>query len=126
MKKLMFLSAMAAAAVLFTGCVSVNTVEKTNLNGERLSLAEAPVAHINVQNWGIYLLHIPLLTGSTEAPGSIAVFKDTVNAQSVLPVLTAESKKLGAKKTLDIASQYSESGLLIVSRQINMSGNAVK
>ena len=126
MKKLMFLSAMAAAAVFFTGCVSVNTVEKNKLNRENLSLAEMPVAHINVQNWGIYLLQIPLLTGSTTSPGTIAVLRDTVNAQSVLPVLTAESKRLGARKTLDIASQYSESGFLIVSKQINMSGNAVK
>lgn len=43
-----------------------------------------------------------------------------------MPVLTAKSKALGASKTLNLASQYSESGLIFYTRSINISGNAVK
>ena len=43
-----------------------------------------------------------------------------------MPLLTQESKKLGATKVLNLASQYQESGLIFYTRQINISGNAVK
>ena len=53
-------------------------------------------------------------------------FTYTVNVPSLMPVLTAKSKALGASKTLNLASQYSESGLIFYTRSINISGNAVK
>ncbi len=117
---------LAAAAVLFAGCVSVETVKGADLNKQSISMSGRPVAHVNVQNWGIYLFTIPLLSGDTNSVGSIAVLKDTVNAQSVVPVVAAESKKLGGSKVLDVASQYSEYGFIFVSRSINVSGNVVR
>ncbi len=126
MKKIMLFASVIAAASLFVGCVSVEAVQNPNLNGEKISNSGTPVAHINAQNWGIYLFTIPLLTGSTEAPGNIAVLQDTVNVESMLPVLTKKSKDLKASQTLNIASQYSESGLIFYSRSINMSANAVR
>jgi len=122
----MLIASVCAAALLFAGCVSVEAVQAPNLSGERISNAGTPVAHINVQNWGIYLFSIPLLTGSTDSPGSIAVLKDTVNVQSVLPILTKKSKDLKASQTLNIASQYSTTGFIFYSDTINMSGNAVR
>lgn len=118
--------AIFATAVVFTGCVSVETTSPANLNGQDLSLQGQTAAHINVQNWGLYLFSIPLLTGSTENPGSMAFIEDTVNVESVLPVMTAKSKELKASKTLDLASQYSDFGLIFYFRSINMSGNAVR
>lgn len=126
MKKLMIFAAALAAAALFSACVSVEVVKDENLSGQKIANKGTTLAHINVQNDGIYLFCIPLFTGSTEAPGSIAVLQDTVNAESLMPVLTKETEKLGAKKVLNLASQYSESGFIFYSRTMNISGNAVK
>ena len=126
MKKIMILLSIAAVGLFMSACASVEVVKDPNLNGQAIANSGRTIAHLDAQNWGIYLFTIPLLTGSTENPGSIDVLKDTVNVPSLMPVLTAKSKALGASKTLNLASQYSESGLIFYTRSINISGNAVK
>ncbi|HCG24334.1 MAG: hypothetical protein V8T87_14145 [Victivallales bacterium] len=126
MKKIMLLLSIAAVGLFMSACASVEVVKDPNLNGQAIANSGRTIAHLDAQNWGIYLFTIPLLTGSTENPGSIDVLKDTVNVPSLMPVLTAKSKALGASKTLNLASQYSESGLIFYTRSINISGNAVK
>ena len=126
MKKIMLLLSIAAVGLFMSACASVEVVKDPNLNGQAIANSGRTIAHLDAQNWGIYLFTIPLLTGSTENPGSIDVLKDTVNLPSLMPVLTAKSKALGASKTLNLASQYSESGLIFYTRSINISGNAVK
>ena len=125
MKKIMLLLSIAAVGLFMSACASVEVVKDPNLNGQAIANSGRTIAHLDAQNWGIYLT-IPLLTGSTENPGSIDVLKDIVNVPSLMPVLTAKSKALGASKTLNLASQYSESGLIFYTRSINISGNAVK
>ena len=124
MKKMILSLSLAAAAVLFAGCVE--TVKGADLNKQSIANTGTTVAHVNVQNWGIYLFTIPLFAGSTSSVGDIPVLKDTVNAQAVVPVLTAEAKKLGGKAVYDVASQYSEFGFIFVNRSINVSGNVVR
>ena len=126
MKKIMLLLSIAAVGLFMSACASVEVVKDPNLNGQAIANSGRTIAHLDAQNWGIYLFTIPLLTGSTENPGSIDVLKDTVNVPSLMPVLTAKSKALGASKTLNLASQYSESWLIFYTRSINISGNAVK
>lgn len=126
MKKIMLILSIAAVGLFMSACASVEVVKDPNLNGQAIANSGRTIAHLDAQNWGIYLFTIPLLTGSTENPGSIDVLKDTVNVPSLMPVLTAKSKALGASKTLNLASQYSESGLIFYTRSINISGNAVK
>ena len=126
MKKMILSLSLAAAAVLFAGCVGIETVKGADLNKQSISNSGTTVAHVNVQNWGIYLFTIPLLSGDTNSVGSIAVLKDTVNPEAVVPVVTNEAKKLGGKKVYDMASQYSEYGVIFVTRSINVSGNVVK
>ena len=126
MKKIMLLLSIAAVGLFMSACASVEVVKDPNLNGQAIANSGRTIAHLDAQNWGIYLFTIPLLTGSTENPGSIDVLKDTVNVPSLMPVLTAKSKALGASKTLNLVSQYSESGLIFYTRSINISGNAVK
>ena len=126
MKKIMLFASALAAGLLLSACASVEIVKDKNLSGQKIANSGTTLAHVDAQNWGIYLFTIPLLTGSTENPGSIDVLKDTVNVPSLMPVLTAKSKALGASKTLNLASQYSESGLIFYTRSINISGNAVK
>ena len=126
MKKIMFMLPVAAIGLLFAGCVNVEVVENQNLNGEKISLAGTPVAHLNAQNWGVYFFSLPIVAGSTESVGSSVWFKDTVNLESLLPVVTAKSKELKATETLDLASQYSVGGFIFYGRSINISANAVK
>ena len=126
MKKITLSLAVLAAGLLFAGCTSVDVVRNPDLSGEKLAVSGQTIAHLNCQNWGIYLFTIPLLTGSTEAPGAIAVLKDTVNVPATLPVMTAKSKEIGASKLLDLSSQYGEFGLIFYSRSLNISGNAIR
>ncbi len=127
MKKMMLFVTVLAAAVLFSACASVEVVKDNNLSGQKIANSGTTLAHIDVQNYGFYLFSIPLLVGSVDKPGkSVDLLTDNVTVEALLPVLTAESKKLGATKVLNIASQYSETGFIIYTRSLNISGNAVK
>ena len=126
MKKIMLFASALAAGQLLSACASVEIVKDKNLSGQKIANSGTTLAHVDAQNWGIYLFTIPLLTGSTANPGSIDVLKDTVTVGSLMPVLTAETKKLGATKVLNLASQFKVGGFIFYTRQINISGNAVQ
>ena len=126
MKKIMLLLSIAAVGLFMSACASVEVVKDPNLNGQAIANSGRTIAHLDAQNWGIYLFSIPLLSGDTSSIGSIAVLKDTVNAEAVAPVVAAEAAKLGGKKVLDMASQYNEFGVIFVNRSINVSGNVVR
>ena len=126
MKKIMLFASALAAGLLLSACASVEIVKDKNLSGQKIANSGTTLAHVDAQNWGIYLFTIPLLTGSTANPGSIDVLKDTVTVGSLMPVLTAETKKLGATKVLNLASQYKVGGFIFYTRQINISGTAVR
>ena len=125
-KKLSLLLALTGAAVLFAGCSTVQTADVKTFNNQSITASGTSVAHVSGYTSGLYLLWIPLLTGSTANPGSIDVLKDTVTVGSLMPVLTAETKKLGATKVLNLASQFKVGGFIFYTRQINISGNAVQ
>ena len=112
MKKIMLFASALAAGLLLSACASVEIVKDKNLSGQKIANSGTTLAHVDAQNWGIYLFTIPLLTGSTANPGSIDVLKDTVTVGSLMPVLTAETKKLGATKVLNLASQYKVGGCI--------------
>lgn len=126
MKKIMLFASALAAGLLLSACASVEIVKDKNLSGQKIANSGTTLAHVDAQNWGIYLFTIPLLTGSTANPGSIDVLKDTVTVGSLMPVLTAETKKLGATKVLNLTSQFKVDGFIFYTRQINISGNAVQ
>jgi len=88
------------------------------------------VAHLNVSNWGLYCLWIPIFTGSTEKPGDIAVWQDTVNVNSVVELATKESRRMGAKRLVDLKSNNSSTWIFLTFvlflRETQVSGNAVK
>ncbi|MCX7765853.1 MAG: hypothetical protein N2246_04000, partial [Candidatus Sumerlaeia bacterium] len=67
----------------------------------------------NAQNWGIYLLSIPIITGNTKKEFSLsekgvtlgsAFFKDTVNLDCVAAMLTKAAKDDGATMVTDMKS----------------------
>jgi len=129
MKKMMFVAACVAAVLAITGCASMQVA--TTLNDQKIASTENNVSHINGDNWGVYLLWLPILTGDTAKPGSIAVMKDTVNVPSVVDMVTKKGKEQGATKVLDLVSSRSSIPVFwfiipIVSVKFGeVSGNAV-
>ena len=130
MKKLMLFSFTIAVAVMITGCASIQTAGEKSLNGQKLVTSGTNVAHINGSNWGLYLLSIPLLTGSTEKPGNMVFGQDTVNVKSVVKMVTNKSKELGAQTTADMVSSASSIWIMptfvLFIRQVQVSGNGVR
>jgi hypothetical protein len=90
------------AAVLISGCASFATGQ--TLNGQTINAMGDDVAHVNGKNSGLYLLMIPLITGSTDSLGSISFGEDNVNVESVVDMVTRESAALGSTSTTDMTS----------------------
>ncbi len=106
------LSLILLVIVGLAGCASIEKAK--NFNGLYLTESgKTNVAHYNAQNWGIYLLSIPLITGDTEKEFSLsekgvtlssAFFKDTVNLDCVAAMLTKAAKDDGATMVTDMVS----------------------
>ena len=128
MRKMVLFLAVAAVAVVISGCASIVTTDK--LNNQTLCPGEKNVAHVNTSNWGIYVLSIPILTGSSDDVGSIAIMKDTVNVPTAVDMATKKAHDLGATKTTDLTSHYSNFWIaplfVVFIRSVEVSGNAVK
>lgn len=127
-KTLCFAAAIALGAAL-VGCSSVDP--GTTLNNQKLTESDAtPVAHINGYAWGIYLFNLPLFCGSTKAPGTCAVFSDTVKVDGAVSMITKKSGQLGATKVVDLQTDRSSTWIFPTVffwyKEIEVSGNAVK
>lgn len=128
LKKLIALCLMASLLVTI-GCASVQTAQK--LNDQKLTTgAEVSIGNVNAQNWGLYFLWVPFLTGDTDKIGSMAFMKDTVNTESVVAVATKKAKEMGATKSVDLNTSASSMWIpfLFVGfiRSVEVSTNAVK
>ncbi|MEM4248236.1 MAG: hypothetical protein QXH80_03130, partial [Candidatus Nanoarchaeia archaeon] len=126
------MSAAVISMIILAGCASVQ--KATKFNGQKIDEDKSQeVAHINVDNWGLYFLWIPLAAGSTDSVGTTEwLGKDTVKVEPVVDVLTRESKNIGATKTLDIVSSTNSMMIpfpfpfLFYLKEVQVSGNAVK
>lgn len=125
MTKFMFTLMAAGVVALFSGCASVSEAPAEMLHSQKIGPGQT-VAHLEATNWGIYLFSIPLLTGSVEEPGKIVVFQDTVNAGSVVSLLTAKSKELNATGTYNIVSMTMPMPFMFGIRETSVSANVVK
>lgn len=114
-----------ATLFVFVGCTSVQTAQK--LNDQKLTVGtEQSIGNINVTNWGLYLLWIPLITGDNENIGSVAWFKNTVTLEDVVGVATKKAKEMGATKAVDMTSMVTPGAFLFNIKQVQVSVNAVK
>ncbi|MBO5762361.1 MAG: hypothetical protein J6R85_00675 [Lentisphaeria bacterium] len=104
MKKMMTMALVAVfAAVLFSGCTTVQ--EAKRFNGMPLDNGAAPVAHTYVKIGGYYFLgFLPIVSGSVGDTGKIAFFKDTVTVDHAVRVLTRYSRGAGATEIRNINS----------------------
>ncbi len=125
MHKFMLLIATFAVAALFTGCATYTVTNKEKLNNVSLD-NETTVAHINAENWGLYFFMIPVMTGSTENPGEIVFFQDTVRVENVVKMVTKLSNKEKATKTLDMVSKHNNFVWMFGFRDVQVSANAVR
>ena len=129
MAKKFFMAAMAAVlAVTFTACSSIST--GTTVHGMKLSdsdVTTVPV-HVNGEIWGVYLFGIlPLMTGSSAAPGSMTLFKDTVRVDNAVSMLTKRAKDMEANRVNDVTSFKTSTWLLLFAvKEVQVSGKALK
>lgn len=126
MKKIVLFMSVALTAIIFSGCASFTVVQGKPLNGQALAPSGKTIAHVEASNWGIYLFHIPLLSGSTENLGDIKVLTDTVTVANMTKLITAESKKLGGKTVLDLVTTSTTDPFFFGIKQIDMSANVIK
>ena len=126
--KVLKVLAVMAAVVMLAGCASVKTAGKKDFNGRKLTMGKGvtDIAHVNGDNWGLYFLWFPLMTGSTDTVGEMVFFNDTVKLDKVVGIVTAKGKELGAKDVVDLQSNVSRFGLLFSFKNVQVSGNAVK
>lgn len=129
-KKLMLLLVMAGAAALFTGCSSLQS--SNAFNGQKITASGTGVAHVSGYTSGLYLLWIPIFTGSASEPGSIAFNEDSCNVTAVTNMVTKKSKNLKASRTIDLVSSSSSMNIpvpfpyIFYWRTVTVSGNAVR
>jgi uncharacterized membrane protein (DUF441 family) len=118
--------------LILCGCASVDVA--TVLNDQKLTANDdTPVAHLHGTNWGIYILpFIPIISGNTSDPKSISLFSNEVSVESVVTMVTAKSRDLGATKTVDLQSTTTSLWLGPVPlpvfwyKSVEVTGNAIK
>ena len=124
-KKLFTVMAAALAAVVISGCSTVETAGTGSFNGQRVAPGRA-VAHISAATHGLYFLWFPLITGSTAKVGLPTFLEDTVNPAALSNLVTAESKKMNCGNVADLTTASGSFGLLFNYRHAVASGTAVK
>jgi len=97
------------ALVTLCGCATLTVVPADRLDGQRLTPAAEPVAHIYAANWGIYLFkYLPLITGSLDRPGVPqwpSLFSDQVQIDRLVEKVSAESKQRGGTVLTDLRTR---------------------
>ncbi|MBQ9776338.1 MAG: hypothetical protein IJW17_09935 [Lentisphaeria bacterium] len=126
MKKSVIFMLAAFTAVVFCGCASFTKVETDKMNDQKLAYSGKTIAHVEADNWGIYLFHIPLLTGSVDNLGDIQVLKDTVTVEGVAKVMTREAKALGGTQVINTVTTMTTNPFFFGIKEVKMSANVIK
>ena len=126
LKKVAMLLCVFGAAAVLTGCSSLQTASVADFNKQDVVASGTAVEHIAVATHGLYLLWIPLITGSTDNPGSMVFLQDTVTVKNAIQMLTAKSNELKASGTYNIVTKNSTNPWFFGVKEIRVSANAVK
>ena len=133
MSKVFVLMAACAAMVVAAGCASVQTASEKDMNGMKLTPGpDQVVAQVNADNFGFYLLSVPIFSGSTDKPGDMLFNQDTVTLANVTQLATTKCKELGATKAVDMNSEISSMMIplpipfLFYLREVQVSTNAIR
>ena len=102
--KNILLTGFPAIAPAFTLGGSSLTVVK-ELQDQRFTSTERPVAHLSARVGGIYLFYyLPLVTGDSEQADSIRFFRNEPDVDRVVHMVTKRSNELGATHLTDLYS----------------------
>src|SRR4030095_10736880 len=103
MKCTVLIGLMTYALVSTVGCSSLTVVRE--LNNQRFTSEEQPIAHLSARVGGIYLFYfIPLVTGNYEEADNIRFFRNEPDVERVVHMVTRKSKELGATHLTDLYS----------------------
>ena len=126
LKNVMALLCAAVAAVALAGCSSLQTASVADFNDQRVVNSGTAVKHIAATTHGLYLLWIPLITGSTQNYGVPTLLEDTVSSSALAEAITREAKASGASKTIDLVTNVTSVGFIFYYNTGTASGTAVK
>lgn len=113
--------------VLMMGCASIE--KAISFNGMSLTEgSKTPIQHYNAKNWGIYVLWIPLVTGSFNNLGTPVLLQNTVTLNSAVSALTKEAAAEESTAVVDLNSSRGSMYFppVFFYKCVQVSGNGVK
>lgn len=126
LKKVAMLLCVFGAAAVLTGCSSLQTASVADFNKQDVVASGTAVEHIAVATHGLYLLWIPLITGSAQNIGAPALLEDgAVSAPMMAQAVTREAQKYG-KKVYDLNTFNGSAGFIFYWKTAYASANVAK
>ena len=112
MKKGLVLCGVLAAAMLLSGCSTVESTQKFNalgLGGPN----EKSVCQTYVRISGLFFFGLPIVVGSPKGDNEWTMFQWTLNNENVVYMLTREAKSKGAARVINVTVSRTHDTLLI-------------
>ena len=100
MKKVLVLCGVLAA-VLLSGCSTVESTQKFNALGLGTT-NEKTVCQTYVRISGLFFFGLPIIVGSPKGDNAWTAFQWTLNTENVVYMLTKEAKSKGAARVNDV------------------------
>jgi len=110
MKKSLF--AVAAAALLLTGCTSIESTQKFNALGLGTPNEKA-VCQTLVQIPGYFFFGLPIFVGSNKGDNEWTMFEWSLTTENVVYLLTKEVKSKGAARVINVQITRTKNPLLL-------------
>ena len=122
----MMMLLLGGATLVFSGCASMDLPYRDkDLQDLKLGAIKGNGEHIEAKNSGLYFFGLPIVAGATKAPGYTAWFKDTVNVDCVLDMVTVKAKEIRANYVLDITTTHTPSYWFFYINTVTVSANLV-
>ena len=125
-KRICMLSVAAMAAVILTGCSALEVASQNDFGACRVTTSGQNVGHVSVTAHGLYLLWIPLITGSVDQFGVPCLITDTANPSTLVEAVTKKGKALGGTKVIDLVTTSGSSGFIFNYKTASASGTVIK
>ena len=130
-KKVIFSVVAVAMVVSLAACSSVQIATVLNKQDLTTDPNYESVGHIHGKIWGIYLMGLPLFTGSSVSTGKCALFTDTVTVNNTVDLVTKEAKnRMNGVVVTDMNSETTTVWLIPTGlfwfKSVEASGNVLK
>ncbi|MBE6365439.1 MAG: hypothetical protein E7053_06775 [Lentisphaerae bacterium] len=127
MKKTFILAAACFAAMIFSGCTTVESTQVFN----RMGLGtpnEKAVCQTYVEIPGYFFFGLPIITGSPAGDGEWSLFRYNLTTTNVVHLLTKEAKERRAARVVNVQVTTTETFILpfLSKRTIQASGTGVR